>query len=374
MRLKWMKALKREGYQPTAFSVVCSVHFSPESYEEVSNCGKKLRKIVLKRNAVPSIFSFSDIKTLMQALERKPEPKQKRKNPVVMKVRPACLGDGNPCCERENWENLPIVSKMCNKCVMSCRERYNPEEPGQIDALNTNKRQIRCDMCPFSASKKINLETHIKSVHLRGQFQEGDKNTQSNNEETVDTVSHVKTEPANVSLDKTEEKRHGTYQDNENGKRVRYGPKESQSGRQRKSRAKIPKEATMTYVKKSGNYRCDICPFPPFRAERKIDMDTHIKSVHLRARETTIFFQSNDDIAILKKYDDVKSISNDPLAANQTQDQTKDNAKRVTPAEATAALEMLGKFLMQNDINVDELLLHSQYRELVLSKVRNLTN
>ena len=197
MRLKWITAMKREGFQPTQYSLVCSVHFHPEDFEQVT--GKTLKRNYLKRSAVRSIFSFSDKTTLMQALEKKPEPKQKRKNPGVVKVAPACLGDSHPCCEREHWENLPIVSKMCNTCVKSCREEYNPEDHEEIDTLNNSvignqkKQQLiswkdeeisqeamikydsktqdyQCKSCPdppYKSNQKINLWTHIRSVHLR---------------------------------------------------------------------------------------------------------------------------------------------------------------------------------------------------------------
>ena len=104
--------------------------------------------------------------------------------------------------------------------------------------------------------------------------------------------------------------------------------------------------------------------------------------MHLRIRENTIhleknqsrgndFLKSNDDNGNDNfKRVDGKLIDSDPLAANQNED----GDKRITSAEATAAIEMLGKFLMQSDVNVDELLLHSQYKELVMSKIRNSTN
>ena len=127
-----------------------------------------------------------------------------------------------------------------------------------IRSVHLRDRQFRCDLCSFSASQKINLETHIKSVHLRsrpfkcwecpfaatqqgnlqthvrivhfekGQFKEEDNNTQSNKEKREDAISVVKTEP----IDKVEEKLLGTYQDNENEKLGRYKP----SGRQKKQK------------------------------------------------------------------------------------------------------------------------------------------
>ena len=68
MREKWIIAIKRED-KISSFSVVCSLHFRPKDFEPIGQRGQKLRHIFLKRNAVPSIFSFSDVTTLMNALE-----------------------------------------------------------------------------------------------------------------------------------------------------------------------------------------------------------------------------------------------------------------------------------------------------------------
>ena len=356
MRLKWVRAMKREGFKPSDYSRVCSAHFNPEDFEEISGCGRKLRRVLLKRNAVPSIFSFSEITTLMRALERKAEPKPKRKKQVAIKIKvpPPCLGDGSQCCEREDYENLPIVSKMCNKCVMSCREEYNPEEPGQIDPLNTLKNSVisnqknqqlvsrkleeisqeaimkydakaehyQCKGCPYRSNQKINLWTHFKSVHLRDR-----------------------------------------------------------------------------------PFMCDLCPFA---ASQKINLETHIKSVHLRSRPFKCWecpfaatqqgnLQTHIRIVHFEKgkfkdegnktkfnkeetVDDALEVKNE--LAYEPVDKTKeklfgtyqnneDDPKQITPAEATAAIKILGTFLMQSDINADDLLLHSQYNEIVMSKIRN---
>ena len=293
LSVKWITAMKREGYKPTNYSRICSVHFNPEDFEEVAGNGGKLKLNRLKTSAVPSIFSFSEITMLMKALEKKQkpkQPKQKRKTPQVTKKPPPCLGDGNPCCEREDWENLPIVSNMCNKCVMSCREKCNPEE-----------------VSSFGGHKKQKLSTW--------------------------------------------------------------------------SSEKIPQEATMRYDQKSGDYICSVCPSyflgssPPFRTKKEIDMETHIKSVHLRTRESTNYSDNyksgedhlfkSDDYNEIAKRNDGELIDSDPLAACENEE----DVKRITSAEATAAIEMLGKFLMQSDVTVDELLLHSQYKGLVLSKI-----
>ena len=56
----------------------------------------------------------------------------------------------------------------------------------------------------------------------------------------------------------------------------------------------------------------------------------------------------------------------DPLAT----DRAKSESKQITSAEAKAAIETLGQFLLLSDLNVDEMLLHSKYEELVMSKIK----
>lgn len=49
---KWLKALKRESWQPTKHSFLCSQHFTADSY-------KSSLKHFLKDDAVPTISCFS---------------------------------------------------------------------------------------------------------------------------------------------------------------------------------------------------------------------------------------------------------------------------------------------------------------------------
>ena len=49
---KWLKAIRRESWQPTKHSYLCSLHFTQDSY-------KSNPKHFLKDDAVPSIACFS---------------------------------------------------------------------------------------------------------------------------------------------------------------------------------------------------------------------------------------------------------------------------------------------------------------------------
>ncbi|XP_067011491.2 uncharacterized protein [Anabrus simplex] len=53
---KWVQAIRREHWLPTAYSTLCSKHFTPDSYQTRPGAPVKL----LKEDAVPSIFSFPD--------------------------------------------------------------------------------------------------------------------------------------------------------------------------------------------------------------------------------------------------------------------------------------------------------------------------
>ncbi|XP_031358400.1 THAP domain-containing protein 1-like [Photinus pyralis] len=49
----WVQAVRLVGFKPTATTVICGKHFTPDSYLESA-----LNKNLLKKDAVPSIFNF----------------------------------------------------------------------------------------------------------------------------------------------------------------------------------------------------------------------------------------------------------------------------------------------------------------------------
>ncbi|KAH9633952.1 hypothetical protein HF086_015156 [Spodoptera exigua] len=56
----WIKAIRRNNWKPTSTSSLCAKHFKPSDYyEESKYTGIKLEKKLLKKGAIPSIFSFS---------------------------------------------------------------------------------------------------------------------------------------------------------------------------------------------------------------------------------------------------------------------------------------------------------------------------
>ena len=128
-RQKWRISMKRKDFEPSQCSVVCSAHFKSTDYETVGQDGRPIKIKLLKKSAVPSVFT-SGLPSHLQAPEKKPRRALKRAHSaevnlkqILPKFAPVCLDDGMPCCEREAWEKIPIVSKMCNKCAL-----YNSEK------------------------------------------------------------------------------------------------------------------------------------------------------------------------------------------------------------------------------------------------------
>ena len=51
LRNLWTKAVRRENWEPSVYSLICSDHFKPEDFKQNS-----VQKRTLKDDAVPSIF------------------------------------------------------------------------------------------------------------------------------------------------------------------------------------------------------------------------------------------------------------------------------------------------------------------------------
>uniref|UniRef100_A0A8C5WB55 THAP domain-containing protein 1 n=1 Tax=Leptobrachium leishanense TaxID=445787 RepID=A0A8C5WB55_9ANUR len=77
---KWESAVRRVNFKPTKYSSICSDHFTPDCFKR--ECNNKL----LKDNAVPTLFSFTEIKAKNEnsELEMKAEMK-----PVAPETDPA---------------------------------------------------------------------------------------------------------------------------------------------------------------------------------------------------------------------------------------------------------------------------------------------
>ena len=160
LRQKWVFAMKRKGFQPANHSSVCSAHFKSEDFE-VEDKGRKDRKRGrIKKNVVPTIFT-SGLPSHLQSGEKKRRVLQ-RINPtsnVKLQNPPACLAEGNPCCEREAWENKPIVSSMCRKCAISCGTNDGKKAKLSPDATSS------CNKCNFTTKGKAGLQKHARDVH-----------------------------------------------------------------------------------------------------------------------------------------------------------------------------------------------------------------
>ena len=184
LRQKWAFAttqIPRKGFKPTNNSAVCSEHFKPEDFDvDDKNKSQNDRKRVhLKKNAIPTIFT-PGLPSHLQAGEKKQCVLQ-RLNPISNlkpKFPPVCLADEKPCCEREAWENMPIVSSMCRKCAVFCgtNERKKAHESsvaiGKYSGMNSLARSeglkaVKCNECGVMLDDKYTLPTHIKRVHMK---------------------------------------------------------------------------------------------------------------------------------------------------------------------------------------------------------------
>ena len=156
---KWAFVMRRKGFQcsrrrneHSKYSFVCSVHFKPEDFEPEEKSQEDRKRVRLKKNAIPTIFTTGStgLPSHLQSGEKKRRTLQ-RVNPVVImkqKLPPVCLEDENPCCEREEWENIPIVSPMCLKCALSCgtnegKKELEEEEGKDLEGKKTQQAEIQ---------------------------------------------------------------------------------------------------------------------------------------------------------------------------------------------------------------------------------------
>ncbi|XP_044516772.1 THAP domain-containing protein 1 [Gracilinanus agilis] len=64
---KWEAAVRRKNFKPSKYSSICSEHFTPDCFKR--ECNNKL----LKENAVPTIFSFTEPHVKSEDLQEQQE-------------------------------------------------------------------------------------------------------------------------------------------------------------------------------------------------------------------------------------------------------------------------------------------------------------
>ena len=202
LRNKWAFAMNRKGFQPNNYSSVCSVHFKPEDFEVDEKNASHRKRPHLKKNVIPTIFT-AGLPSHLQAGEKKQRVFQ-RVNPtsnVKLKLPPVCVADENPCCEREAWENIPIVSSMCRKCADFCagiapqqvKRLSDKKVAGEIENIfrggtprgpfkystlakgqearsvqrSEGLKAVKCNECGVMLDDKYTLPSHIKRVHMK---------------------------------------------------------------------------------------------------------------------------------------------------------------------------------------------------------------
>uniref|UniRef100_A0A8D8T224 THAP domain-containing protein 2 n=1 Tax=Cacopsylla melanoneura TaxID=428564 RepID=A0A8D8T224_9HEMI len=70
---KWLVRMRRDKWMPNTHSVICSLHFTPDAFEQSGWASKR----ILKPDAVPSVFDFpehlqKEVKTRKPPLDRNP--------------------------------------------------------------------------------------------------------------------------------------------------------------------------------------------------------------------------------------------------------------------------------------------------------------
>ena len=105
------------------------------------------------------------------AVPQAPEKKRHVLQIVLPKLPPVCIGDDKPCCEREAWKKMPIVSPMCRKCAVSCGTNEGKESSG--DKLKAHIRKEHenlgvkypCQSCGLVFDDYHNMNRHKLKVH-----------------------------------------------------------------------------------------------------------------------------------------------------------------------------------------------------------------
>ena len=199
LRTAWVFAMKREGFQPNKYSRVCSVHFKVEDFEVGNKSHKNRVHRFVKKHAVPSIFTTGLTSHMQVPKAKRCAPKRLNPVPNIMpKLPPVCIADGKPCCEREAWENVPIVSIMCEKCAVSCGtlqptsktstsmppsecgegqeaqsvQRLSGEAAsaacaasGHVDRIHKNLKKFVCPQCDYKTTNAGFLKLHLNDAH-----------------------------------------------------------------------------------------------------------------------------------------------------------------------------------------------------------------
>ena len=412
--------MKCEGSLVKDSSSVCSVHFWPEDSEPrvKGPRGQESKKNWLKRNAVPSIFSFSDETTLMSALEQKHQPQPAQNNIIIMpesRFPPACLGDGKPCCERESWENLPIVSQMCKTCVMSCREEY--EDTDQFHVNTDNKLGIQknrkayyeemkydknmtydkiskhyiCKVCPwkssasqFRAKEKTDMEAHIKNVHLRtgnnvdhmeenqsggkeGIMKAKDDDFVMGGEQTCDKKDPLQLKECKNASSQTELKQsdidalttRNAFLENRLKKHVVQKELKQSDIDALTSRISFLENKLIEHVARRNE-------------DNKFKKHLRNKVAYLlkkKAKLLQVISDTGKKDTISKGASESQEIISQGIISQEIISQ-EIISQEIISQESVAAMETVGKFLMQSEINVEELLLFSQCKGLVMSKIK----
>ncbi|KAL8603440.1 hypothetical protein ACOMHN_053107 [Nucella lapillus] len=128
LRKQWIQLVKREKtFEPTKNSIVCTSHFRKEDYcDGPTYDGSVVRKrLWLKRDAVPTVFSWSR-PTNHQANWKRKERREQRGatkretlNPVIVKE-VQCLPTGRTAGDQQNQDMEITEPQTCSTEIQAC--------------------------------------------------------------------------------------------------------------------------------------------------------------------------------------------------------------------------------------------------------------
>ena len=174
---KWIQAIRRENWQPTQYSYICSKHFDDSCF--VVRPGKSGHR--LHEHAVPSIFNFpehlqkKDTKRKPPAKRKMPEPKPKQESPSKV-VR--CIGMDHTYSSTKKCPSATITK--LSKELKAIREKVRRRDR-RIHNLNDLFKSLKEKQ--FVADKKLQLLQHNFSGTAKHLFQNQQKNQQSGKHE-----------------------------------------------------------------------------------------------------------------------------------------------------------------------------------------------
>lgn len=157
-RKLWEKALRRKKWNASTSSRLCAAHFLPEDYYGPNSyTGDKSIHKVLKKTAVPSIFSYSKVKTVKQTTQQRSDSQLQRS------LKKLCFE--TPC-----GDQIPGPSgiQTQNKCEVQFRdEQFTVQSEIEIPV----GPQAELPTSKESSSSAESKSTQVNFEHIYGSIE-----------------------------------------------------------------------------------------------------------------------------------------------------------------------------------------------------------